>query len=318
MRWFQLDETRPEKAIYYRWPFWKYKDIAAWCLQTRGKKIQRTVGLMLTTLLGSLLFFLIKPISIFFTFQSVYAFDLAIGLGFLIPLLFISSQFFYPIIFVDPKCFGCFAQNYVIQRERLHLLGHHTEEEIDKLVLRQAELQKKDLQMQYINAFRDSQLCPICPPFQEMFEQLQLPASIPKYDVDDYIMQEWDVARRTAEFFDGILGNLRTYGLTASVTLIGLAFQFQVAPLLLAGFCLNIGLLFVDKRYQSYLRATALYSIKLENEYNFADTGLAHAINDEREKNWLSRPEHTFRVIYVVLAIASFLGFLSRFFLRGE
>lgn len=217
MRWFQLDETRPEKAIYHYWPFWKYKDMAAWCFQTRGKKIHRTAALILTTLLGTLLFLLTKPISVLFTFESVYAIDLAIGLCFLIFLVFIFSQFFYPVIFVDPECYCCFTQDYVIQRERLHLLGHYTEQEIDNLVSRRAELQKNDLQMRYINAFYNSELCPRCPPFQKMFERLQLSAGIHKDVVNDHIMQEWDVTRRTAEFFDGVLGNLRTYGLTASV-----------------------------------------------------------------------------------------------------
>lgn len=312
MHLFQLDETQPEKLIYHYWPFWKYKDMAAWCFPTRGNKT-KTAFLLFTTFLGILSFFWIRPISLVFSFAYVYIIDIMFGSFLLLLFVFVISQYFYPVIFVDPECYRCFTHDYIIQRERLRLLGKHNKQEIDNLVLTSAQLQLSDLKAQYKKAFQNSELCPKCLPFQEMFDKFQLCLCIKKKGLTDIVMQEWDVTRRTAEFFDGVLGNLRTYGLTASVTLIGLSFQFKVVPLLLAGVGLNIGLLFVDKRYQSYLRATALYSIKLENEYKFGDAGLAHAINNERERNWLSRPEHTFRAIYVVLAIAGFIGFLSTF-----
>ena len=130
------------------------------------------------------------------------------------------------------------------------------------------------------------------------------------------VVSQWDVARRTAEFFDGTLGNLRTAGLTASVTLIGLAYQFHVSPLLPAAGLLNAALLTVDIRYQSYLKATARYANMIEQKYDFCINGLTHAINDARNKtrsHWLgkiSSPDTFFVVVYAALFLISFGLFL--------
>jgi hypothetical protein len=126
------------------------------------------------------------------------------------------------------------------------------------------------------------------------------------------VVTQWDVARRTAEFFDGTLGNLRTVGLTASVTLIGLAYQFHVSPLLFAAGLLNVALLTVDMRYQGYLKATAKYANMIEETYDFCSKGLTHAINDARNKYrkhlWgkLSSPDTFFVVVYILLSVVSF------------
>ena len=124
------------------------------------------------------------------------------------------------------------------------------------------------------------------------------------------VISEWDVARRTAEFFDGALANLRTFGLTASVTLFGVAFEFNVPPLFVATTLLNIALIFIDNRYQDYLVVTARYAMNIENEYKFASSGLSHAIHAERSRQGFSRPENIFRFVYVILAIGGIVGFV--------
>jgi hypothetical protein len=125
-----------------------------------------------------------------------------------------------------------------------------------------------------------------------------------KNTLTDLVFSEWDVARRTAEFFDGTLGNLRTFGLTASVTLIGIAFEFHIYPLLIAIVALNLALIFIDRRYQAYLKVTAKYAMSIEEKYGFSNSGLTFAINEEREKHKRTRPEHLFQVIYAILALA--------------
>ena len=130
-----------------------------------------------------------------------------------------------------------------------------------------------------------------------------------KETITNEVLSEWDVVRRTAEFFDGVLANLRTFGLTASVTLFGLAFEFNVPPLFLSSVLLNIALIFIDNRYQDYLVVTARYAMDIENKYKFAGFGLSYTIHAERSKQGLSRPENVFRFIYVVLAVGGIIGF---------
>jgi hypothetical protein len=137
--------------------------------------------------------------------------------------------------------------------------------------------------------------------------------SMAKKTLTHKVFSEWDVARRTAEFFDGFLGNLRTVGLTASVTLIGIAFEFKVSPLLLAASVLNVALLFIDWRYQAYLGVSAKYAMNIEKEYDFCSIGLTCAITAERDRHKIIRPENVFRAIYVVLAILGIFGFLILF-----
>jgi len=130
-----------------------------------------------------------------------------------------------------------------------------------------------------------------------------------KKTISNEVLLEWDVVRRTAEFFDGVLGNLRTFGLTASVTLIGIAFEFHVSPLFLASPLLNIALIFIDRRYQAYLGVTAKYAMDIEEEYDFASSGLTLTITEERGKQGFSRPENIFRIIYALLALVGIVGF---------
>ena len=98
------------------------------------------------------------------------------------------------------------------------------------------------------------------------------------------------------------------------MTLIGVAFEFDVSPLLIAASLLNVALLFIDRRYQAYLRTTAEYAIIIETEYNFASHGLTNVITEERNRQGCSRPENIFRITYIMLAIVSFIGFLAVFF----
>ena len=48
-----------------------------------------------------------------------------------------------------------------------------------------------------------------------------------KLALNDLVFREWDVARRTAEFFDEQLGRLRGIGITASVAVLGIAVRYN-------------------------------------------------------------------------------------------
>jgi len=134
-----------------------------------------------------------------------------------------------------------------------------------------------------------------------------------KKPLTDEALREWDVVRRTLEFFDGTLGNLRTVGLTASVTLIGIALQFGVYPLFLAAAFLNFAMLVIDRRYQAFLKVTGQYAMRIENAYCFPGEGLTFAITKESKRQGIIKPEHTFVAIYTVLFVASVISFLYFF-----
>lgn len=98
-----------------------------------------------------------------------------------------------------------------------------------------------------------------------------------KSQVTDAIIQEWDVSRRTAEFFDRQLGRLREIGIASSIAIAGLAVQFQpaIGALLLP---LNFIFPLMDRRSQKYLVAATTYASSLETNYQFAGTGLTLSI----------------------------------------
>jgi hypothetical protein len=296
------EQSKPEKAIYHYWPFWKYRNVPAFSFSIKGEGRYRNITSLLAFLIVALFFLAVHPISTILTWA--YPIDLAVFSVSLSLFLAALSQVVYPTIFIDPDCYICSASDYLIQLERSKLLGTYSRRETIDHQLRSAEdaLRKK-------YALERFGTCPACQ-IEKLIEDLRILDYEERPNVDSDVLQEWDVTRRTAEFFDGAIGNLRTYGLTASVTIVSIAFEFHVPPLLLTGALLNVGLFFVDKRFESYLKATASYSIKLEDKYRFADEGLGHAIHRDRERYWLSRPEHVFRFLYVVLGIAAVLGYL--------
>jgi hypothetical protein len=101
-----------------------------------------------------------------------------------------------------------------------------------------------------------------------------------KKELDDHILQEWDVCRRTAEFFDDQLGRLREIGIASSVAIIGLAVQFQTAIGILL-LPLNIIFTLLDYRSQRYLAGVSSYAKRIEDSYQFAGSGLTHSIRSK-------------------------------------
>jgi hypothetical protein len=99
-------------------------------------------------------------------------------------------------------------------------------------------------------------------------------------DLTDYVLREWDVCRRTAEFFDNQLGRLREIGIASSVAIIGLAVQFQplIGILLLP---LNAIFTLLDRRSQQYLAGVASYAAAMEKKYEFFGSGLTHSVRSK-------------------------------------
>lgn len=127
----------------------------------------------------------------------------------------------------------------------------------------------------------------------------------PKKPLTREILVEWNVTRRTAEFFDGTLGNLRVAGLTASITLIGIAFEFRAYSILFILPVLNIALFLIDRRYEEYLGTTAKYAMAIENKYDFNGNGLTYAITAESKRHQKSKPQDIVRIVHFILAATS-------------
>jgi hypothetical protein len=91
------------------------------------------------------------------------------------------------------------------------------------------------------------------------------------------ILQEWDVTRRTAEFFDEQVSRVREIGVGASVAIIGIAAQFNwvIGSTLLP---LNLSFLLIDRRARRYLLDATDYASKIEDQYEFGGDGLTSFI----------------------------------------
>jgi hypothetical protein len=125
-----------------------------------------------------------------------------------------------------------------------------------------------------------------------------------KEPVTTEILTEWETVRRTAEFFDTMLGSLRALGLTATITMVGVAIQFEITAFYPALVLFCVGFFVVDRRYQSYLKIAAKYGMEIEKKYDFAGKGLTHLIFEESQTQGISRPEHVFQTFYVLAAIS--------------
>ncbi len=91
------------------------------------------------------------------------------------------------------------------------------------------------------------------------------------------ILQEWDVTRRTAEFFDEQVSRVREIGVGASVAIIGIAAQFNwtIGATLLP---LNLSFLLIDQRARRYLLNVTDYAQEIEARYEFSGDGLTSFI----------------------------------------
>jgi len=114
---------------------------------------------------------------------------------------------------------------------------------------------------------------------------------------------EWNAVRRTAEFFDGSLASLRAFGITAGITLLGISFRFQIWPLFFGTTVLSFALAAIDRRHQTYLKATADYALCIEKDYQFADRGLTTVIAEMRTRQGPWTPENIFLILYILLGL---------------
>lgn len=110
-------------------------------------------------------------------------------------------------------------------------------------------------------------------------------SQVAKECLNGNVLQEWDVTRRTAEFFDEQIGKLRELAFTVSTALIGIAFQFKIRELLLLVPLLEIGFILIDFRYQEYLNIVSSYASDIEARYRFAFEGLTQRIKAKRGRS---------------------------------
>lgn len=103
-----------------------------------------------------------------------------------------------------------------------------------------------------------------------------------KKALNDHIVDEWNVARRTAEFFDEQIGKLREVAFTVSAALLGAAFQFRITVLFLLVPLLELGFFLIDIRYQTYLDTVSKYAKDIEKDYQFASQGITNRIDEKR------------------------------------
>lgn len=103
-----------------------------------------------------------------------------------------------------------------------------------------------------------------------------------KKALNDHIVDEWDIARRTAEFFDEQIGKLREVAFAVSAALLGAAFQFRIAVLFFVIPLLELGFFLIDMRYQTYLDTVSNYAKDIEKDYQFAFQGITNRIVERR------------------------------------
>jgi hypothetical protein len=112
---------------------------------------------------------------------------------------------------------------------------------------------------------------------------------------------QWDVVRRTMEFFDRTLATIRTFGLSVTVAILVAAFQYRVPELLPFSILLNLILLLLDLHYRRFLWVTSRYALRLEQSYGFVQPGLTAVLDYEHEKR---RTKYLFPAAYVVIMAA--------------
>ena len=98
---------------------------------------------------------------------------------------------------------------------------------------------------------------------------------------NEQVLHQWDVTRRTAEFFDAQIDRVREIAVTASVAIIGLSLQFDKLPLASTLFPLNVVFYLIDARARRYLLFVTDYAKEIEQGYKFAGGGLTSYIRQQ-------------------------------------
>lgn len=93
-------------------------------------------------------------------------------------------------------------------------------------------------------------------------------------------IEEWKVVRSTIVEFDHILSNIRSLDITATIVILGFAFQYSKYIFLLAT-AFNLFLLLLETHYHKYLNEVANYAKELEDEIGFK---LTHKLSSARNK----------------------------------
>ncbi len=93
-------------------------------------------------------------------------------------------------------------------------------------------------------------------------------------------IEEWKVVRSTIVEFDHILSNVRSLDITATMVILGFAFQYSKFIFILVS-ALNFCLLLLEIHYHKYLNEIADYAKKLEDEIGFK---LTHHLSSTRDK----------------------------------
>lgn len=131
-------------------------------------------------------------------------------------------------------------------------------------------------------------------------------------------IEEWKVVRSTIVEFDHILSNVRSLDITATIVILGFAFQYSGFVFVLVS-ALNFCLLLLEIHYHKYLNEIAYYAKDLEDEIGFK---LTHKLSSARDRYKGQNREVTFTYmigsiianvyywIYIGFIIAGLLLFL--------
>jgi len=122
------------------------------------------------------------------------------------------------------------------------------------------------------------------------------------------IVMQWDVVRRTMEFFDRTLATLRTFGLSVTVAILLAAVQYKAPELLPFAIVLNLVLLLLDLHYRRFMWVTSRYALQLEQSYDFVAPGLTAVLDYEHQRR---RTRYVFPLAYVLIMISLFVYWMA-------
>jgi hypothetical protein len=120
-------------------------------------------------------------------------------------------------------------------------------------------------------------------------------------------IEEWKVVRSTIVEFDHILSNIRSLDITATIVILGFAFQYSSVIFLLAS-AFNFFLLLLEIHYHKYLHEIADYAIELEEEIGFK---LTHKLSSARNE-YRNQDGFTYVIGYLIANIyyCIYIGFM--------
>lgn len=93
-------------------------------------------------------------------------------------------------------------------------------------------------------------------------------------------IEEWKVVRSTIVEFDHILSNIRSLDITATIVILGFAFQYSKFIFILVS-AFNLCLLLLEIHYHKYLNEIANYAKELEDEIGLK---LTHKLSLARDR----------------------------------